>query len=261
LLLLRSRLVDDVWFRGNEIGEAAGGDGIELQQAFCLGDLKLGDWIDCGHHGELAVIVGALIIAEGQTGIGIQQILQRERGADASGQSCIRIREGGFRSVEEIGMRMKRGAVSAGDRRAGMPGRGNWHGSGMASHMLRLRTRLNCQQENRSGDDLNGSHIQSLHNPLDACQRIPVALAIVLLWHRFFIRRGQAERFYRRGAPIKGPDLKHRGAKNAHRGKLRSQRLGRTENSGTLGLCFPGCAGYAITFGLKVFEDESHRTA
>ena len=69
LLRLWSRLADGVRFRGNEIGEAAGGDWIELQQAFCLGDLKLRDGIDGGHHGELAIVVGALIVAEGKTGI------------------------------------------------------------------------------------------------------------------------------------------------------------------------------------------------
>ncbi len=101
LLRLWSRLADGVRLGGNEIGEAAGGDWIELQQAFCLGDLKLRNGIDCGHHGELTIVVGVLIIAEGETGIRIQQILQRERAADASGQSGIRIRGGGLRPLNK----------------------------------------------------------------------------------------------------------------------------------------------------------------
>ena len=193
LLLLWSRLADHVRFRRNEIGEAAGGDWIELQQAFCLGDLKLRDGIDRGHHGQLTIVVGALIIAEGETGIRIQQILQRERAADASGQSGIRIRGDGLRAIELmwtgnelLSQRRERQA----DLRAEPSRREPEQCDGL--HVALEHTR-NREQECRGQRDLSGSHFQSLHNLLDAWQRIPVAPAIVLLWGRFFIRGdGQA---------------------------------------------------------------------
>ena len=66
LLRLGNLVGDNVRFGSCEKREASTGrSAIQPEQAFRLGHLNLSDRIDRSHYGKLAIVVRALIIAEG----------------------------------------------------------------------------------------------------------------------------------------------------------------------------------------------------